>query len=40
MLITRRGRGVAVLVDVEQFEREQEDLALGQAVDEGAAHAA
>ncbi len=39
MLITRRGRGVAVLVDVEQFERMQEALAFGQAVDEGAAQA-
>lgn len=39
MLITRRGRGVAVLVDVEQFERMQEELAFGQAVDEGAAQA-
>jgi prevent-host-death family protein len=36
MLITRRGRGVAVLVDVEQFEHMQEALAFGQAVDEGA----
>jgi prevent-host-death family protein len=40
MLITRRGRGVAVLVDGEQFERMQEALAFGQAVDEGAAQAA
>lgn len=39
MLITRRGRGVAVLVDVEQFERMQEELAFGRAVDEGAAQA-
>ena len=39
MLITRRGRGVAVLFDVEQFERMQEALAFGQAVDEGAAQA-
>lgn len=39
MLITRRGRGVAVLVDVGQFERGQEALAFGQAVDEGAAQA-
>ena len=39
LLITRRGRGVAVLVDVEQFERMQEELAFGQAVDEGAAQA-
>ena len=40
MLITRRGRGVAVLVDVEQFERMQEELAFGRAIDEGAAQAA
>ncbi len=39
MLITRRGRGVAVLIDVEQFERMQEELAFGLAVDEGAAQA-
>ena len=40
VLITRRGRGVAVLVDLAGFERMREELAFGQAVDAGAAQAA
>lgn len=40
VLITRRGRGVAVLVDLPQFERMRESLAFGEAVDAGAAQAA
>ncbi|MGC4120823.1 MAG: type II toxin-antitoxin system Phd/YefM family antitoxin [Myxococcales bacterium] len=40
VLITRRGRGVAVLLDLEEFERMREALEFGRAVDEGAAAAA
>lgn len=40
VLITKRGRGVAVIVDLDEFERMREDLAFGRAVDEGAAQAA
>lgn len=36
VLITRRGRGVAVLVDLEQFEQMREAVAFGQAIDAGA----
>ncbi|MBM4342387.1 MAG: type II toxin-antitoxin system Phd/YefM family antitoxin [Deltaproteobacteria bacterium] len=39
VLITRRGRGVAVLLDLPQFERMNEAIAFGQAVDHGAAQA-
>ena len=40
VLITKRGRGVAVVVDLGEFERMREELAFGQAVDAGAAQAA
>jgi prevent-host-death family protein len=36
VLITQRGRGVAVVVGLEEFERMREELAFGRAVDEGA----
>ena len=36
VLITQRGRGVAVVVSLEEFERMREALAFGQAIDEGA----
>jgi prevent-host-death family protein len=35
-LVARRGRGVAVLVELSEFERMQDELAFRQAVDEGA----
>ena len=37
VLITQRGRGVAVVVGLEEYERMQEELEFGRAVDEGAA---
>ncbi len=40
VLITRRGRGVAVVVDLVEFERMRDEIAFGRAVDEGAAQAA
>lgn len=40
VLITKRGRGVAVVVDLAEFERMREELAFGRAVDAGAAQAA
>lgn len=40
VLITKRGRGVAVIVDLDDFERMREELAFGRAIDEGAAQAA
>jgi prevent-host-death family protein len=39
VLITQRGRGVAVVVALEEFERMKEELAFGRAVDEGAEQA-
>jgi prevent-host-death family protein len=36
VLITQRGRGVAVVVGLDEFERMKEELAFGRAVDEGA----
>jgi prevent-host-death family protein len=39
VLITQRGRGVAVVVGLEEFERMREELAFGRAVDEGAEQA-
>lgn len=39
VLITRRGRGVAVLVDLGEYERMREALAFGEAVDVGLAQA-
>lgn len=39
VLITRRGRGVAVMVELAAFERMKEAAAFGAAVDEGAAEA-
>jgi prevent-host-death family protein len=39
VLITQRGRGVAVVVALEEFERMTEELAFGRAVDEGAEQA-
>lgn len=35
ILITRRGRGVAVLLEVSEFERQQERMAFMQAIVEG-----
>ena len=40
VLITRRGRGVAVVVDLGEFERMRDEIAFGRAVDEAAAQAA
>ena len=39
VLITQRGRGVAVVVSLDEFERMREELAFGRAVDEGAEQA-
>lgn len=39
VLITRRGRGVAVMLDLAAFEHMQSELAFGRAVDEGARQA-
>lgn len=39
VLITRRGRGVAVVITLEEFERMQDELAFGRGVDEGAEQA-
>jgi prevent-host-death family protein len=39
VLITRRGRGVAVMLDLAAFERMQDELAFGRALDEGAKQA-
>jgi len=39
VLITQRGRGVAVVIALEEFERMKEELAFGRAVDEGAEQA-
>jgi prevent-host-death family protein len=39
VLITQRGRGVAVVVGLEEYERMTEELAFGRAVDEGAEQA-
>jgi prevent-host-death family protein len=39
VLITQRGRGVAVVVGLEEFERMKEELAFGRAVDAGAEQA-
>ena len=39
VLITQRGRGVAVVLDLDEYERMQEELAFGRAVDEGAEQA-
>jgi len=39
VLITQRGRGVAVVVGLDEFERMKEELAFGRAVDEGAEQA-
>jgi prevent-host-death family protein len=39
ILITQRGRGVAVVVGLEDYERLMEELAFGRAVDEGAEQA-
>ncbi len=36
VLITQRGRGVAVVVSLDEFERMREELAFGRAIDEGA----
>jgi PHD/YefM family antitoxin component YafN of YafNO toxin-antitoxin module len=38
-LITQRGRGVAVVLDLDEFERMREELAFGRAVDAGAEQA-
>ena len=40
VLITRRGRGVAVVLDLVEFERMRDEIAFGRAIDEGAAQAA
>jgi len=39
VLITQRGRGVAVVIALEEFERMKEELAFGRAVDQGAEQA-
>ena len=39
VLITQRGRGVAVVVGLEEYERMKEELEFGRAVDEGARQA-
>jgi prevent-host-death family protein len=39
VLITQRGRGVAVVIALEEFERMKDELAFGRAVDEGAEQA-
>ena len=39
VLITQRGRGVAVVVSLDEFERMRDELAFGRAVDEGAEQA-
>jgi prevent-host-death family protein len=39
VLITQRGRGVAVVVALDEYERMREELAFGRAVDEGAEQA-
>ena len=39
ILITLRGRGVAVVIGLEEYERMREELAFGRAVDEGALQA-
>jgi prevent-host-death family protein len=39
VLITQRGRGVAVVLGLEEFERMTEELAFGRAIDEGAQQA-
>lgn len=39
VLITQRGRGVAVVVALDEFERMREELAFGRALDEGARQA-
>lgn len=39
VLVTRRGRGVAVVVALDEFERMRAEIAFGRAVDEGAAQA-
>lgn len=39
LLITRRGRGVAVMLDLAAFEVMQDELAFGRALDEGARQA-
>ncbi|HEY2027716.1 MAG TPA: type II toxin-antitoxin system Phd/YefM family antitoxin [Myxococcales bacterium] len=39
VLITQRGRGVAVLVGLDEYESMKEELAFGRAVDEGAKQA-
>ena len=36
VLITQRGRGVAVLVGLDEYESMKEELAFGRAIDEGA----
>ncbi len=40
IVVTRRGRAAAVLLDVGEFERMQEEIDLGRALDAGAAQAA
>ena len=39
VLITQRGRGVAVVVALEELERMKEELAFGRAIDDGATQA-
>ena len=39
ILITRRGRGVAVIIGLKEYERMSEELAFGRAVDAGALQA-
>jgi prevent-host-death family protein len=39
ILITQRGRGVAVVVALEEFERMKEELEFGRALDAGAEQA-
>src|SRR3954465_7069300 len=39
VLITQRGRGVAVVVGLEEYESMKEELAFGRAIDEGAEQA-
>ena len=39
VLITRRGRGVVVMLDLGQFEKMREEIEFGRAVDEGAEQA-
>jgi prevent-host-death family protein len=39
VLVTKRGRGVAVVVALDEFERMREELAFGRAVDAGAEQA-